>query len=342
MVVITVTFCYLTSNSFAVGHWTHQNSNTLAWLHAVYFLNENKGWVVGSNGTLLTTDDGGLNWKTLKRPTEDNLLDVVFLNENEGWLLCESNRYQIERGDPRTYLLHTNDGSNWQRINLDGYSRDMRVTRIIFDVNRTGWLLGESGTFYKTDDGGNRWIGKPAPSRFLLLGGAMMNSQQGVLVGAASTIVYTNDGGITWRNAILKDNRTTFKQTSVTNKETNSIRFTSVSFADSQRGWAVGYNGQIYTSNDSGKTWYAQNTDVISDLYDVKFLNQNEGWIAGNNGTMLYTNNRGYIWERINSGTTHRLERIFFITPERGWIVGFGGTILTYSTDNKNPQLKDK
>lgn len=333
-------FFAVSSNSFAAGRWVKQESNTFAWLRSVYFLNENKGWVVGTNGTLLTTDDGGTTWKTLDSSTTNNLLDVVFLNEQEGWIICESNKYELKRGEPRTYLLYTFDGAeSWHRVTMDGYSKDLSLTRIIFDKNGKGWLLGESGTFYTTDDGGRRWIGKPSPSRFLLLNGTMINSQQGVLVGAASTIVYTPDG-INWRAGNLRDNNTTIsRNTSITKKEPLSIRFTSVSFADDKLGVAVGYGGQIYVTNDGGKNWYAQKTDITDDLFDAKFLNLNEGWIIGDKGTLLYTNNKGYNWESVNAGTTHRLERIFFVTPERGWIVGFGGTILTFTGD-KNPQLK--
>lgn len=333
--------CLFASNSSAGGHWIKQESNTLAWLRSVYFLNENKGWVVGTNGTLLTTEDGGTTWRSLKSGTSDNLLDVVFLNEQEGWIICESYEYELKRGEPRTYLLYTFDGAeSWHRVNMDGYSKDLRLTRIISDRNGKSWLLGESGTFYTTDDG-RRWIGKPAPSRFLLLGGTMTNSQQGVLVGASSTIVYTFDGGINWHTGNLRDNKTTnSKAALITKKEPLSIRFTSVSFADEKNGLAVGYGGRIYVTNDGGRNWYTQQSNVSDDLFDVKFLNSNDGWIIGDKGTLLYTNNKGYNWESVNTGTTHKLERIFFITPERGWIVGFGGTILTFTTDNKNPQLK--
>jgi photosystem II stability/assembly factor-like uncharacterized protein len=342
LVATALLFFALASNTLAAGRWTQQKSNTLAWLHAVYFLNENKGWVAGSNGTLLATDDGGENWRTLKRPTEDNLLDAVFLNEQTGWLLCESYPYQLQSNEPRTYLLFTTDGgTKWRRIFLEGYTKDLRVTRIIFSKENKGWLFGENGTFYTTEDGGSNWIGKPAPSRFLLLGGTMTDSQHGVLVGAGSTIVYTFDGGLTWRTGTVKDNKiTSFRTTSKANNEPVRIRFTSVSFVDSERGWAVGYSGKIFITNDGGKNWFAQESNVTSDLYDVKFLNGKEGWAVGDSGTLLYTNNRGYLWESINVGMTHKLERIFFVTPERGFAVGFGGTILSYSTDNKNPQLK--
>ena len=41
------------NNVFAQGLWTRQNSGTSADLYGVYFLNDNKGYVVGDSGVFL-------------------------------------------------------------------------------------------------------------------------------------------------------------------------------------------------------------------------------------------------------------------------------------------------
>ena len=41
--------------------WQSQISGTTNPLHSVYFINEDTGWVVGDNGTILKTSDGGVN-----------------------------------------------------------------------------------------------------------------------------------------------------------------------------------------------------------------------------------------------------------------------------------------
>src|SRR6266567_2336546 len=55
--------------------WIRQRSGTLAWLHSIYFLDQNRGWVVGSKGTLLATIDGGKTWQSRPRPAADVLRD---------------------------------------------------------------------------------------------------------------------------------------------------------------------------------------------------------------------------------------------------------------------------
>ncbi|HEX8096792.1 MAG TPA: hypothetical protein VF507_02095, partial [Pyrinomonadaceae bacterium] len=73
-----------TSLARASGAWSRQNSGTFAWLHAVYFLDGHKGWAVGGNGVMLSTEDGGASWKAMHRPTEDALNDVYFSDAQTG------------------------------------------------------------------------------------------------------------------------------------------------------------------------------------------------------------------------------------------------------------------
>ncbi len=56
-------FCLLPTASAA--NWTRQPTGTMAWLHGIYFLDQNRGWVAGSGGTLLGTIDGGQTWSKL-------------------------------------------------------------------------------------------------------------------------------------------------------------------------------------------------------------------------------------------------------------------------------------
>ncbi|HEV2836063.1 MAG TPA: YCF48-related protein, partial [Pyrinomonadaceae bacterium] len=85
----------------------------MAWLHSVFFIDHNRGWAVGSKGTLLRTDDGGRNWKTTAASTDDVVRDIFFVDEQNGWLVCEVNIYQLKTNDdPRAYLMKTTDGGN--------------------------------------------------------------------------------------------------------------------------------------------------------------------------------------------------------------------------------------
>ncbi len=317
---LLTTFCLLAiaSTVFATpGDWQRQRTPSLAWLHAVFFLDQDRGWAVGSRGTLLATSTGGRSWQTESRPTEDAIRDIYFADEQNGWLVCERNIYDVRSNDePRAYLLKTSDGGQrWSRVNMRGANVDARLSRAIFTRSGRGWAFGEGGAIYTTNDSGANWIKLQAPTRYLLLGGAFIDDR-GWLVGAGSTILQTTDGGETWRQARLPN-------------QTN-IRFNSTSFINERLGWAVGSGGAIYRTINGGRSWQPQTSGVPNDLHDVKFLDAVEGWAVGAEGTVLYTSDGGLHWNSERSNTSHTLERIFFADRTHGWAVGFGGTIIAY------------
>lgn len=313
----------------AANAWSLQKSGTLAWLRAVQFIDQDKGWAVGGTGVLLSTSDGGATWTAMRKPTDDALRDVFFTDENNGWLICERSVYQLKtRDEQRTYLMITSDGGDtWRRFGLS-QDPDARLLRILFGADGRGLVFGEGGMIFVTRDGGNIWTRKRAPTRHILLGGSLLDSRQMWLVGAGTTIVQTSDGGETWRAALAPGN--------------NDIRFTAVSFVDPARGWAVGSSGRIFMTIDGGRTWYRQQSDVTEDLNDVKFVDASEGWVAGAGGVLLHTTDGGFHWRSESLNTTHPLERLFFINRDRGWVVGFGGTVFTYAARAAlpPPQLK--
>jgi photosystem II stability/assembly factor-like uncharacterized protein len=321
--------------------WVRQRSNALAWLHAVYFLDENRGWAVGGNGVVLATTDGGKEWRVLSRPTEDALRDVYFSDEQNGWLVCERSIYKLKTNDePLTFLLRTADGgATWTRVNVIGAEPDVRLIRALFTEGGRGWVFGEAGALYATRDNGASWERQRVPTRYLLLNGSFLDGARGWLVGAGATLLQTADGGTTWRAGTLTGSEPPTKNNAV---ETRRVRFTSVSFVDEKHGWAVGAEGRVFATRDGGRTWAAQKSNVTADLSDVKFLDKYEGWAIGAEGTLIHTTDGGARWTAEASGTTHALERLFFVGRTRGWAVGFGGTIISYTsgTRQQSPGLK--
>ena len=321
--------CSLLTGSAA--SWTKQRTGSLAWLHAVHFVDQNRGWAVGSRGTLLSTLDGGTTWQHKPQPTEDAIRDIYFTNERDGWLLCERNIYDLRSNDEqRAYLMKTTDGgAHWQRLNLRGANVDARLMRAMFNDRGHGWAFGEGGAIYRTQDSGANWLRLKVPTRYLLLGGSFVNDDSGWLVGAGATILQTSDGGETWHQGNLP--------------AATNVRFNAVSFVDARSGWAVGSGGAIYRSLNGGRSWQLQNSGVTADLLDVKFFDVLEGWAAGDEGTLLHTRDGGAHWMSERGGTDHALERLYFVDRSHGWAVGFGGTIIAYdgtSTGTTAPRLR--
>ena len=61
---------------------------------------------------------------------------------------------------------------------------------------------------------------------------------------------------------------------------------------------AVGPDGQILISEDSGKKWQQVAVPLSSDLVSVKFVTPEKGWAVGHDGVILHTGDGGRSWTK--------------------------------------------
>src|SRR2546422_891725 len=111
--------------------WYSLNSGVGMALNSIYFLDQNKGWVVGYSGVILNTNDAGNTWNEQNSNTNNTLNSVKFLDTAIGYVA----------GNSGTILKTTNGGSTWfslqSNVNsnlsaIDMYSRDTGIV--------TGWF----------------------------------------------------------------------------------------------------------------------------------------------------------------------------------------------------------
>ncbi len=296
-----------------LADWVKQDSGTLAWLQSIYFVDDKYGWIVGSNGTLLSTNDGGRTWAKEKTKSGDTFRDVYFADARNGLLLCERSLYS-SAGAPPSYLMQTsNGGKDWQTIEFaEGKER---MIRFFFSKNGTGFAVGEGGIILRKQDDGKPWKRSPLPIRYLLLDGAFTDESNGIVVGGGGTVLATADGGSTWNEAKFA-------------KDGAKTKLNALHFIDRKYGWTAGNEGKIYSTNDGGKLWRKQETNITEDLFDIEFIDLRLGFAVGDSGTILRTNDGGVSWMVETTGSRHKLQRVSF-AGNRGFAVGFGGTILT-------------
>ena len=78
----------------------------------------------------------------------------------------------------------------------------------------------------------------------------------------------------------------------------------SVSFIDSETGWAIGNLGTILKTTNGGENWINQTSGTTQYLIGVSFTDANNGTAVGSGGTILRTTDGGDNWVSQSSGTT--------------------------------------
>jgi len=337
--------------------WQQQSSGALSKLNAVVFADRQRGWIAGSNGMLLSTEDGGQRWQPMLLPPrmrKEPLLDLWAFDEKRLLALGEFglfNRRPDIQWHERVFLLRTEDrGALWmetqlarpplqpnQTLTIKKTSKDTLeieepkpppdpiLLKMTFANESIGWAVGELSTIQTTTDGGATWKLQVIQSRKILNDISAVNAQQAWIVGATGLALRTEDGGQTWNEQ--------------TTGVTTGLR--AVHFVDAQRGWAVGNSGVILSTTNGGARWQTQTSATQQNLNDVVFLNTKEGWIAGDRGTLLHTTDGGVVWQDESPGTRTNFQRLFFVAPDCGWAVGTSGAIFHYAAkDAERPALK--
>jgi photosystem II stability/assembly factor-like uncharacterized protein len=310
----------------AAEPWIAQNSGVLTRLLGVFFADRQQGWVVGTNGLLLSTSNGGTTWTkaTLNR---EILRDIYFIDPQRGFVVGEYtlfNRPTTDMPKSRAFLLASSDsGKSWddvelvdEELKIDNPKRysGLGIVRLIFVDDRVGWACGEAGLMLVTRNAGMTWQRQPLPINKLFFDVTALDESNAWTVGGGGVVLRTVDGGRNWNEQI----------TGVT----KTLR--GVHFIDSKRGWAVGSGGTIIATTNGGNRWQVQTSGTEENLNAVFFTTRTEGWAAGDRGVLLHTTDGGARWERVLLKTRSDLTRFFFIAPDCGWLIGTNGAIFKY------------
>ena len=292
-------------------------------LHGVFFADASIGWIVGEEGRIYKTTDGGLTWAAQNSGTSAALLRVQFLSTTTGWIV----------GGQGTILKTVDGGSTWT-AQTSGARGDLQ--RLSFVSSSTGWVIsfddvlkttdggatwtpqphgsiagglqavsfitarrgwvGGSGEVLSTADGGATWSSRPAyidssgvPLTIGHSDARFVSEARGVMVGGfrgGGLIRTTTDGGVTWAHRVV-----------------NTNWMTGVAFGSASHWWAVGGGGRIVASADGGMTWVEQTSPVFEALSAVWAVSGTTAWAVGENGTVLRTSNGGATWVRLFGGT---------------------------------------
>lgn len=152
-----IVYSYDKGATWKMQQLKNQNNKPISGsFHALYFMNENEGWIGGAEGSpdyekgaamgallIFKTTDGGKNWERQNTPKINGTVrEIYFLNKDYGWAVGS-----YESGENAPILLYTeNGGGAWDKIDFPEKIVPMDVC---FVNPNCGWLVGKNGVIYK-------------------------------------------------------------------------------------------------------------------------------------------------------------------------------------------------
>lgn len=103
-------------------------------LYGVHFVSPQKGWVVGQEGTIAQTHDGGRQWEFQMSGEKEALYDIGVIGET-GWII----------GDKGAVLISTNGGAQWSKHELGLEYRLSWLRRLAITPGNQSFFVGAEG-----------------------------------------------------------------------------------------------------------------------------------------------------------------------------------------------------
>lgn len=162
-----------------------------------YFSDRKTGWVVGSNGLILRTINGGDNWSYEQNSEKLYFTAVQFFDNKSGVVIGDGGA--LENDESRGAILLTDDGGkHWKSV----WKKDsVRLNYIFTTQDNKIFVTGtnETGDFYLfSKDRGKTWSEKKLPKGDFAKT-YFINERNGIVFGFFGKILQTSDGGQTWK-----------------------------------------------------------------------------------------------------------------------------------------------
>jgi len=321
---------FTTDDSVELGLFMRTSNGGASWssntggpnVFGVGMFDSSNGLAVGAVGCILQTTNGGAAWSKIGGGSPDYWMrGVDFSNSQQGVVVASQNPTLANRF-PSSRLFYTADGGATWDFSPVGF----RLLDVAFADANTAYAVGRGPVFmdsgaviFKSTDSGATW------SQFFLNSCPPIPPYSGCYDLSA-----VDFGGLTAGVAVGTEGRVVTidgaTAAEVSTPTTEWLR--GVSMPTLTTAYAVGNQGVILKSVDSGSTWSALASGTITSLHDVDFSDETTGTAVGGGGEILRTTDGGANWTPQVSGTTASLTSVSFESDMIG-VIGAGATMLT-------------
>ncbi len=298
-------------------------------------------WVVGENGRIKYTNDGGNKWSDSLTGNTNDYFGISIKNDKK-WVVGGDYHYPV--------IFSSKDNFQNQWIQRNEILSFDHIKDIDFSDGLNGWLAGSNGALFKTVDGGDNWQSISAYSiNFTAL--SSPSSQSVFIAGDQGELVRSFDGGSTWQvssitNSLNSEKRIKFFSDRIgyyldlyqgnllktINKGDNwdslGEYFNGFYFSDSLNGWVYTYPLEsnhtiLYHTEDGGKSW--SDTLALDNIVNsIFFKSKNIGWYSSDH-TLYKSIDSGRTWMVVNQDIGFEIKKIIFINENEGYFLDGSG-----------------
>lgn len=354
-----LSYIALTDNKFfkstdAGATWI-QLTNTPSPISEAHFVTDSYGFAGTFSGTVLKTNNGGINWTEQIIPGAVSLNAIWFLDLNTGVTIASdgkvyntmnggSNRQYVETipegitkvtnvlnnallacGSRGVIASGNTLGGSWSLKNHGGADD---ITDIYFLNNQTGWAATEREELLYTTNAGSNWSINTSVGLERMEGVCFTNNNIGYVLGLTNddaggsipTINKTTDGGSSWNTIYASGSNPMGLQ-----------------FVNNNDGFMLGKSGAnsvVHRTTNAGLNWQTYSTST--EIYDCYFTTQSNGWMCGKSGAMMRSTDGGVTWGTQSTGVTDTLLSVYFRNASFGWACGTNGRIIATTNGGVN------
>lgn len=239
-------------------------------------------------------------------------------------------------GERGHILLSEDHGRSWHQQQVPTRAT---LTSVFFIDPDTGWAAGHDSIILRTDDGGHHWqevysdAGDERPILDLWFG----DSAHGYAVGAYGLFLETGDGGKNWQPvdffpATVLDDEAPAEEAQ---EESWGIDFhlNQITATASGRLFIAAEAGNLYRSDDGGRSWLSLPSPYEGSFYGVLPLAQGEVIAFGLRGHLFHSNDAGNHWAELDAGSQATLNDGIHLQGGQIVLAGQAGTLL-FSSGN--------
>lgn len=262
--------------------WHQVETPIRSMLSRVYFKDDLRGWAVGHDAVILSTEDGGKSWNLLSTAPEEErpLFDVIvtgdygfavgayakFMTTQDGGKSWEAGELVIEKSEESSEEALKDSPDDEESLPFDYH-----FNAIARSANGVFYIAAEAGYLFRSNDGGHTWKELPSPYGGSFFGILPLDGETLLAYGLRGNIFRSEDGGQSWTHIA---SGTKSLLTDATRRPDGTTVIT-------------GMAGVVLVSSDSGQSFSLQQpnrtglTSVVNTCADTLV-------VAGERGPKIY------------------------------------------------------